>query len=190
VDRDAGATLPAGSTVVIGDCEYASVFQVTNFAAGGLTATISHAAGGAAGANVDTSIRSEFSIDSLVMPIDTVVYYVAPVAAGGGPGLWQIVGGNASQLLIPGVENIQLQYGVDTDNDLKANLYESANLVGTRWANVVSVSIAMLIRTENESGPDVDTGTYTLLGTVINPVDDRRLRSVFTTTITLRNGAT
>jgi type IV pilus assembly protein PilW len=192
VDTDAGATIPVGSTLIIGDCEYASVFQVTSFASGGATATIGHAAGGANGTNVDNSIRSEFSIESLVMPVDTVVYYVAPAAAGGGPGLWQIVGGNAPQLLIPGVENIQLRYGVDTNNDLQADVYQTADLVlpVTRWRNVVSVSIAMLIRTENESGPDLDTGTYTLLGTVIDPPDDRRLRSVFTTTIALRNNAT
>jgi type IV pilus assembly protein PilW len=115
---------------------------------------------------------------------------VAPVIAGGGPGLWQIVGGNAPQLLIPGVENLQLQFGVDTNADFRADAYMTADLVGTRWRSVVSVSLAMLVRTENESGPEIDTGTYTLLGTVIDPPDDRRLRSIFTTTVTLRNNAT
>ena len=34
---------------------------------------------------------------------------------------------------------------------------------------------------------EIDTDTYDLLGTVFDPVDDRRRRRVFSTTVQIRN---
>jgi type IV pilus assembly protein PilW len=190
VDRGATESITTPQTLVIGDCEYATVFQATGFVGAGGKATIAHAAGGVAGENVDDSILSNFLVDSLVMPIDTVIYYVGPVnsPADMRPGLWQQVGGAAAQLLIPGVENMQVRYGVDDNADLRVDQYVTADAV-TKWANVITVNLAILVRSEDETGVDVDDATYNLLGTIIDPVDDRRLRSVFTTTITLRSNA-
>ena len=66
------------------------------------------------------------------------------------------------------------------------------------WANVVSVRIAILVRTIDQYGRDTDGNTYTLNdhddidhGTGVrpkfDPPNDRRLRRVFTTTVMVRN---
>lgn len=89
--------------------------------------------------------------------------------------------------LVEGVESLQVLYGEDTaGSDMIADTYVNAAAV-TNWDNIVSVRIALLMRTVAEYGPDVNDNTYDLLGTTINPVDDRRRRRVFTATIQVRN---
>ena len=39
----------------------------------------------------------------------------------------------------------------------------------------------------DDQNNEVDTNTYNLLGTVINPVDDQRRRRVYSATVQLRN---
>jgi type IV pilus assembly protein PilW len=88
--------------------------------------------------------------------------------------------------LASGVENVQILYGEDTDADGTANRYVTRADVGN-LDNVVSLRFALLVRSTNEVAASTDTRTYNLLGTVFDPVDDRRLRRVFTATIALRN---
>jgi type IV pilus assembly protein PilW len=191
VDRDVGATLPVGQTVVISDCEYASVFAVTGVAPGATptTAIIAHAAGGALGDNDSNSITADFLIDSIVTPIDTVIYYVRPSTSGVGPALWQKVANQPEQPLVEGIENLQIRYGIDTNNDFVVNQYVTAGAV-PNWNNVVSLTLAVLIRSEVETGVERDNQIYNLLGTAFGPYSDRRQRTIYTTTVVLRNGAT
>ena len=86
------------------------------------------------------------------------------------------------------ITNTSVFFGEDTDapSDNEANIYRQANSV-VNWTDVVSVRIALLVRTAEESGPDLDTKTYSLAGIPFNPDDDRRQRRVFTSTIQLRN---
>jgi type IV pilus assembly protein PilW len=88
------------------------------------------------------------------------------------------------------VENMQILYGEDTDADGTANRYVERTTVGALdYERVVSVRIALLVRSSSEVAASVNTNTYDLLGTVFDPVDDRRLRRAYTATITLRNRA-
>ena len=96
-----------------------------------------------------------------------------------------------NQELIEGVENMQIMYGVDTDQDGIPENYYVAGVAtlndDTAWGNVVSVKIALLLRTV-ETGFGSDTKTYSLLGVDnVNPIDMGVRRRVFTTTIQLRN---
>ena len=186
VDRPAGAVLPAGTTMVVSDCRGASAFTISGFTpVGATTATLAHVAGGLGG-NSTASVTRSFDIGASVVPVTTAIFYVRQSPTGNGPSLWQRVGAAAPQSLIEGVENLQFVYGIDTDGDLLANQYVTADAV-PNWNNVISLSIAMLVRSEVETNPDVDTRIYNLLGTNLGPFNDRRLRTVFTTTITLRN---
>jgi type IV pilus assembly protein PilW len=191
---NSAATVPANSTLVISDCEYATVFATTSAFGGAATAEIPHAQETDAepGNEVDT-IRTNYPIDALIQPIDTVIYYVRESASGNGPALWQKVGAADPVELVQGVENLQFQYGIDTNGDLLVDTYVNADEVEgppERWGNIVSISIAVLIRSEFETGVETDKRTYDLLGTPKGPFNDRRQRSVFITTVTLRNGAT
>lgn len=96
------------------------------------------------------------------------------------------------QELVRGIENMQISYGVDTNNDRSADQYVDATAVAaTDWANVISVRVAVLATSVEDTLPlnETDTNTYNLDGVTIDPPNDRQLRQVFTTTITLRNRA-
>ena len=87
-----------------------------------------------------------------------------------------------------GVEDMQFRYGVDTTANLIADKYLTATQVDANgwWQNIVSVQLALLVRSSKNVRSTDESHTYQLLDkTVIK--NDRRQRAVFTTEISLRN---
>lgn len=102
---------------------------------------------------------------------------------------------NAPQPLLTGVENMQILYGEDLDDDTYADVYRNASQVGD-WNRVTAVRIALLINTQEVIADERDNREYALLDAApISPVNDaataadeaRMRRNVFTTTIEVRN---
>ena len=60
----------------------------------------------------------------------------------------------------------------------------------TDWTRVISVTLALLVRSAEENAKIVDQRVYELLETDVGPFNDRFQRSLFTTTVTLRNRTT
>ena len=201
VDADPNIQLTTPTPMIISDCKNAEVFIATGINPAGTTATILHAGGGAPAGNNSGSLANAYQIGAVLQSVQTVIYYVASCTAVGGPctavtppALWQIVGsdqpgGSTPQELIQGVEAMQLKYGVDTDGDFLANTYVTADAV-TDWTKVVSINMAILVRSIDQTGVEADNKTYKLLDTNYGPFNDRRSRSVYTTTISLRNDTT
>jgi type IV pilus assembly protein PilW len=120
----------------------------------------------------------------------SVAYYIG-AGASGEPALFQQrinTGGGVGQTLelVEGVENMQILYGVDDDGNRRVNRYLTAAAVPD-WNDVISVRLSLLLRTPAQANSEMDTREYTLLGTVVDPQDDRRIRQVSTTTIGIRN---
>ncbi len=93
-------------------------------------------------------------------------------------------------VLIEGIENIQILYGVDTDVIDTAdygtpNYYVAAETVGLDMDRVVSVRISLLVHSI-DNGLTSALSPYVFNGVSTTPTD-RRLRRVFTSTIVLRN---
>jgi type IV pilus assembly protein PilW len=180
VDKATTDTLPTPSTVMISDCSAAAVFRVTTFTDGGGTATLAH--------GVDLGIP--FPAGALVVPVDTIIYFIrdsATVRNGvRSPSLWRKVGADAEQELIEGIESMQILYGVDADGDRLVNSYEKASAI-TNWSRVISVSISMLVRSLEPNALTADTGTYPMLDTSFTAPGDRYERTLYTTTVALRN---
>lgn len=88
--------------------------------------------------------------------------------------------------LIAGVENLQIDYGIDTDNDGIPNTYRAATNVPD-FDDVVVVRLAILIAGQIPVRDQASAETYQLLNTAITAPSDRLHRRVFTTTIPLRN---
>jgi type IV pilus assembly protein PilW len=178
----------AGQHMVITDCTASTVFQVTGWNAG----LILHTATGTDPGNATASLTNQYRAGSRVAPVQTVVYYVGNSATGQ-PGLYRWTPPQAvSDLLVEGVEALQIAYGRDTNGDRIADRYDSAAAV-TNWDNVLSVSYSLLIRSD-DVGTDRDNKTYQLLtagvgGANIPAANDRRSRLMFTTTVALRNRA-
>jgi type IV pilus assembly protein PilW len=140
---------------------------------------------GASGASDQFTVRYQSATDCLgnnvggTPPIAVNVFSIAN--SGGVPNLFcdgdgPQVGTNAKQPLVAGVEDLQILYGEDTDaiGDGIANQYATADAVN--MARVVSVRVQLRLRSPDDNLTD----TVTAFG-------DRRIRRVFTSTVTLRN---
>jgi type IV pilus assembly protein PilW len=186
-------TIDIGDIVMITDCTASSVFQVSNYISGAPNGTIEHDSGGTNPGNATEDLGWLYTAGSRVAELTTVTYYVGLDPVSNEPALFRQTGSTQpADLLIEGVEALQLAYAVDTNGDRIADVYRSASGV-TNWDNVLSVTLSMLIRSV-EQGTDVDTKTYQLLdvgvgGLTLPAFGDRRMRMVFTTTVALRNRA-
>jgi type IV pilus assembly protein PilW len=93
-----------------------------------------------------------------------------------------------------GVENLQVEYGLDIDNDGRPDSFNtmgSAVITGVApnvWENVVAVRLHLLSRSTEPTSGFVDSRTY-LLGPDVSivPAADRFKRTLMTTTVRLFN---
>lgn len=195
----AAADYQAGDIGIVSDCQKASIFQITNVAdttAGGIASMqLSHVAAGVPGnLTASWSTDQEFSAGAQLMRGETWVYYVG-ARADGAPALFQQrLQSNAAtttaamvpEELVEHVETMQITYGVDAGLDGSVDEYRPANTVAD-WAEVVAVRVGLLMRSPEEYGTEFDESEYLVNETSFDPVDDRRVRQVFTTTIAIRN---
>ncbi len=132
--------------------------------------------------NLGANKSQQFGADAIVIELQTVTYSIA-AGASGEPALWRNDGGVAQEL-VEGVEEMQVLYGIDTDDDQFPNQYVDADNVPD-FDDVVSVRIQLLVRSIDDFVTE-DPQTYTFNGATVTPAD-RRIRQVFSTTIALRN---
>jgi len=128
------------------------------------------------------SKSQQFENDASVIELQTVTYSVAN-GASGQPALFRTEFGTALEL-VEGVEEMQILYGVDSDNDQFANQYLSSNNVAD-FEDVVSIRVMLLMRSIDDFVAEAPQA-YSFNGALTTP-GDRRLRQVFTTTVALRN---
>jgi type IV pilus assembly protein PilW len=201
VTKQADDALPLNRTMLISDCGAAATFMATSpLPAGSTAVTLTHTSQAGAPsptrpANASDDLGATFRDGAQIVPIDTVVYYVrdsATVRNRAGvnytnPALWRRVSSNvAEQELIEGVQSMQILYGEDTTGTNVVGAYRTAAAV-VNWQRVISVSIAILVRSVEQTATDIDRQTYTLLDTTLGPFNDRFERTLYTTTVSLRN---
>lgn len=140
---------------------------------------------GTSGANDQITVRYESATDCLgnnVTGTPPIAINVFSIANSGTPAVPNLVcdgdgaGAATLQPLVEGVEDMQVLYGVDTDtiSDGIANQYAPANAVN--MARVVSVRVQLRVHSPDDNLTDAVTA-----------FGDRRIRRVFTKTVTLRN---
>lgn len=196
-ETDSFSGLCEGDVLLVTDCQKGRVFQTTQLNDAGGDLNVVHAAtaklppGNAEpswGGN-SRPPEEQFTAGAEIYKVKTTVYFVGR-GSGGEPSLFRRVGTAAPEELIEGVENMQVLYGLGPAIGLTLDEYRTANNIATNdWSRVRSVRIALLLRSSEQVADQQDASTYNLAGTVVNPVDDRRLRRPYTITIALRNRA-
>ncbi len=181
-------SLSDGAIVMISDCSAASIFQITNFTS--TNGNVVHNTGATHVPGNATKNLGHVYEPGLaeIVGVATTSYFVRN-SASGVPCLFRrtVGAGVLEEELVEGVETLQVRYGVDANNDRSVDDYVAANSV-TDWDDVLSVRVGLLMRSVSEiSRKPVDTNTYTVNGEVIDPPDDRNLRQVYVTTVSLRN---
>jgi type IV pilus assembly protein PilW len=172
------AGFAAGQRAVIGDCSQSTAFVVTGLAGG-----LEHDGGGL---NAVADFGRAYGPDAMVAPFSTVTYYIAENGVGTNRSLYRRVNDAAlSEEIVEGVEEFQLQYGLDTDGDISADLFVTADDVAD-WSRVVSVRASILMRSKLERAAQ-SPQTYAFNGVPDVAAADDRLRRPFNVTIQLRN---
>ncbi|MEJ2567223.1 MAG: PilW family protein [Gammaproteobacteria bacterium] len=87
--------------------------------------------------------------------------------------------------LVTGVEQLQFQYGVDTDADGSVNQYVIASPT-VNWDQVRAVRFWVLVRSDCPEGGYTDTSTYRMANVTYTPNDNFR-RALYTATVALRS---
>lgn len=183
-----------GEILVVTDCHKSSIFQVTNIDSTGHNVVHSNSGSFNPGnAFPNWPPEQDYGLGAEVARLQTYAFYIG-VGANGAPALFQLrlawqsatASGFQPEELVSNVESMQIRYGLDPNHDDSINSWVSAGSV-TDWLDVVSVEVTVLARAPAEYGTEVDKADYTLGAMAFDPVDDRRLRQVFSTTIGVRN---
>ena len=208
IDANNSLGLKAGDVFLVTDCIGADLLRASNVTTAAGTETIAHAA---STYNTGTNLSKAYDTDAEVMPLQVTTYYigdtgrknaqnepiqalyVAQRSAGqGGP----LTLASYTGELVEGVEDMQIEYGVDTNTDgdgiaNQASDYQSAAKItnDSTWDKVVSVRISLLILSESGNATTTSGALaqkYTFNG-VTKTANDGRLRQVFSTVIGIRN---
>ncbi len=191
-----------GDLAMIHDCEKATIFQVTGPVPGLSTESdpivIEH--------DVDIAvpwgnsfsrlaIKNSFGTDAYVSAIETNTYFIAPGQGENNSGqaplsLWRKSGTTSPVELVEGIENLQILYGVSTDDDLTPNQYVSS-INDVSLKDVVTIRVTVIAN----SIDDVGGSSSTTHGcTIQNCYEgegeleiDGLIRRAFTQTFMLRN---
>ncbi len=125
-----------------------------------------------------------------------VIYYVQNFAFAPGDGIPTLcrkalspAGGASSmttECLARGVEDLQVEYGIDTDADGSANVYLAAPLA-SQMSQAVSAKIYLLMRSENSDIAYLNDKVYTLSNAPPFFPNDNFYRRTFSTTVGIRN---
>lgn len=166
-----------GNVAIISDCAQATVFNVSGFT--GAPAGIINAVG----------LGRTYPINSAVARLSNQLYFIA-ARPGARPSLWrQRLVGSAmtSEELVEDVEDMQILYGEDRDDNGTADRYVRADEAGLDFNRVMSVRVGLLLASPEPVGAAADSQPTRLLTGVISPPNDGHLRRVYATTIQLRN---
>ena len=180
--------LEENELVIISDCIDGDLFQITNDPSVGGAGfdNIIHNTGAVSSGpgNANKPFKKIYGTDAQILKLNFATYSIQSNPSGI-PALYRSINGSVPQELIEGVENMQILYGEDTDNDKTPNNYLPAGTAGLNLDNVISIRVSLLIRTL-EDKIATQSQPYTIFGVTTTPAD-RIFRRVFTSTIALRN---
>jgi len=194
--------------VMIHDCEKATMFRVTTSNPWGRNGDGSPQPKSGAGdliighdpADADSTRNSiarlalvnSFSEDAAVSAIESHTFYIAPGSGINNDGntplsLWRKQGLAAPVELVEGVENLQILYGIDTNDDRVPNQYVAANFVPD-WLDVITIRITIVVNSIDNVGstslPSLGCG---IQDCITGEAYDGLLRRTYSQTIMLRN---
>lgn len=186
--------IAADDVLMVADCKAADIFRATNVSQGTGVTTVAHTTVG----NTANFLISKYGDDAELMKLISRAYYIgkrggdANAASNTNPPslfrkeLTRRVLPPPALELVEGVERMVLRYGQDMSGDRVPERYLRPDAV-TNYRNVVSVRMALLMRTIAPADTVIDDRSYTLLDVVVPAAKDRLRRRVFTSTIDVRN---
>lgn len=179
----ASGGLCANDILVASNCQKAQIFQATSVSG----TTINHAAGSTPGNAVAVWSDKLFSEGAEVIKMRKLLFYIKNNTAGI-PSLWLWENGVSTEL-VDGVEDMAIQYGIDTNNNDVPDEYKEAGEVAddAEWSQVKSVHLELLVRTpEDKVLAEPQIYSFPLGASKVTAADGA-MRQVFVTTVAVRS---
>ena len=176
----------AGDIMIVTDCESADIFMVTGNNAN--NDNLQHNAGSGVNGvqNTTQDMSKAYTTDAVAFTVAEKTYRINNNT------LERVVNGSAEQL-VDDIVDLQLSYGVDTDNNEVPNNYVTAAQIdanaGFDWGEVMSVRIQLLVRSREDGvveSPIPQVWDFDGDG-ALDAAPDRRMYQQFTATVGLRN---
>lgn len=173
-----------GDVMIITDCEAADAFMVTNNNAS--NDNLAHNTGVTVGSltNASKNFSRKYDTSATAYAARQKTYEIGTTSEGESA-LVRTVNGN-SEVLVAGVQDMQLTYGLDNNNDETVDVYVQANDVGS-WEDVLAVRMALLLRSRDDYVVDTKQTYYFPGPNDATTASDRRLYQGFNATVTVRN---
>ena len=188
--EDNKAGLIAGDTLLLSDCVSADIFRATNVSSGGNKTTVAHANN----MNTNNKLSKAYGREAELMAFEAVTYFVRDTGRKTSLGepiraLWvqrNFANRNdasaAAMELVEGIENMQIEYGMEGENVMVA-----ADAV-TDWSKVTRVRFSLLLQSsEGNVAPQAGANVQDLKYNGQSIKADGRLRQVFGTMVAVRN---
>ena len=189
----ANSIVNPNDVVMVSNCRGADIFQVTNATQSGTAdkmAVVHNTGTGSPGnynpdncqGGIAHCLSQSYGADAALFRLQSVTYSIA-TGASGEPALWRSENG-VNLELIEGVEELQILYGMDTDDDDFPNQFVSIDNVANKF-DIVAVRLMLMVRSIDDQVVE-DNQVYTFNGNTVTAAD-YRLRQEFSTTVALRN---
>ena len=151
---------------------------------------------------IDSSLKKRDGSTGWIRPFHAYVYYVGKCSrcsapADSIPTLRRVdvtaAGAVDDQPMVEGVEQFQVDYGLDTDSDGAPDTYVASPASVAEWQQVAAVRIHVVGRTNELSPGHVDSKTYALgltssaSAATVGPFSDGYKRHVFSQTVRIVN---
>lgn len=187
IDVTGRVDIVVGDVMLVTDCESVDIFEVTSTGDGTVF-------GHAGPANTDTTLSKAYVSGAYVSAFESFTYYLRDSGEQTNDGtainvlVQRDLFGNEIEI-IDGVDDMQLQYGADTDSDGNVDTYMTADAVDASdlWDEVFTVRVALLLSSVETVGPIEHAYVYE--GETVSNPGDRLMRREWNSFITLRNRA-
>ncbi|KUJ79652.1 hypothetical protein AWR36_014995 [Microbulbifer flavimaris] len=136
--------------------------------------------------NATKALQRQYGADARILKPFERTYFIANSGVTGEPSLYVADTGNTAMELVPGVEDMQILYGRDADNDEVVDTWtSSAGLSAAQMEQAVAIKV-QLVATSDTSVRADDMDVADLDGQ-ITTYTDGKLRKVYLTTSKVRN---
>lgn len=171
--------LAQGDLVLVTDCEMGELFSITDNTGSGGFDNIGHNLGNNGGhvENFSKVFQKKYGPEASIYKFGLITYDLQ-TGVGNEPALFKTYNGTAYEL-VTGVEDMQIEYGVDKGANGNVDYYANATTVTAQsdWDKVVTARVTLTTRSSEQN----------VIIDVSGSSADNRLRRDFTSTMAVRN---
>lgn len=185
--REAQASFADGDLLIFSDCLTSDLFQTSGSTSDGAGNAIvaNNVSSGSQPGNTAQPMSKAYDAGDHIYRHTVTSYFIAASGQGTGNALWRRVGQRAAEELVEGVDQLQVEFGVDTDGDSAVNAYVSPAAANS--SQIIAVRVYLLLRSLDRLSVDADTRSFVFAGETFGPFNDQATRQLFVKTVAIRN---